>query len=1452
MQSSTRLGRTLILALVGAALLWTGAALAIGPVADDGHAHNDFDARVRYNQTFKVDPQPLQQQRIGVMEALLPELAVTFEGTTGATRTLYNKTGYLTAPKAGEAMSIAKDYLDSQLPLLGLDAADFANHEVTDEVPSKVTGATHIYLRQVHAGIPVYNGQLHVNVNRAGRIMGVNNAFLPKMASAANRSQPTLRAAQAIELAAEHLGLAIGAVRELSRPDGVRRTTRLQARGLSLDEIEAGLMWLPVRRGEARLVWNFNVRTPDGVHHYDINVDAHSGKIWTRFDWTKNDSYRVYPRPLESPIHTTPVPPGDGRTLVSDPALSTSPLGWHDTGSTSYTIMRGNNVHAFPDTDGNGAPPGSETSCGGSLDCDFPINLNQAPSQYQPAATANAFYWNNIIHDIQYLYGFDEAAGNFQQNNFGNGGAGGDYVNVSVQSGNFRCPNNAFFSTPPDGGNGAMLMCLWTSPNPDLDGDLDNGIMAHEYGHGISTRQVGGPSNSSCLNNNQQAGEGWSDLMSLIYSAETGDQGSDPRGIGTYALNQPTSGSGIRTQRYSTNPAVNTHTYESIQGMAIPHGVGEVWAQAYWEVFWALVDRHGFDEDLANSTAGAGNHRAMLYLNEGFKNTACSPTFVNNRDGIIQAATDNYGGADVCLIWETFAAFGLGEDAVSGGSGSTNPTNGFAVPASCACQPTAVADAGADQTICLGDSATVGTAALANHTYSWSPGGQTSAQISVSPTATTTYTVTATTSCGTDQDSATVVVDDGSGGGLTDDFESGASGWTATGLWHLTANSTCASPQNGYTSPVNAFYYGIDSSCDYNAGSPNTGSLTSPVISGVTASSTLTFQYLRQVESFNGAFDTTVVEIVTGSGATSVFALDASDASTSVWESSGAISLSAFAGQSIQVRFTFNTVDNTDNDQIGWFIDDVVVSGNSTCTPTNTAPTVNISAPSGSTTVTQGDSVTFTGTATDAEDGSLTGSLSWSSNLDGAIGSGGSFSTSSLSVGTHTVTASVTDSGGLSGSDSVTVTVNAPTNDVPNVNISSPADPTTVTDGDSVTFTGTATDTEDGTLTGSLSWSSNLDGTIGSGGTFSTTSLSVGTHTVTASVTDSGGASGSDTVTVTVNAIGGGCTDCIDWSATGTVSYSGQDNSSDVTVEDGGDTILLEQNTWRRTSQTFTVTPNTVIEFEFSSSSEGEIHGIGFDEDDNISNAVRVFQVHGTQNWGSANHDFDNYDGSGNFTSYTIPVGQYYTGSSMFLVLVNDKDAGALTNDSRFRNVRVYEDVPVGCAVNDNFEGSTAGWQTSGNCTTGTFVAGTPTQQTNSGVTTQVGGDHTTGSGTALFTASNTSAGNADVDGGTCILTSPPYSVAQASDLAVWYFHGQRDAGDDSGDFFLLEVSTNDGATYSPVVSLGDIQINAAWTQATASIPAGSTVRLRVQVADGPSEGDLVEAGIDDLSICQP
>ena len=187
-------------------------------------------------------------------------------------------------------------------------------------------------------------------------------------------------------------------------------------------------------------------------------------------------------------------------------------------------------------------------------------------------------------------------------------------------------------------------------------------------------------------------------------------------------------------------------------------------------------------------------------------------------------------------------------------------------------------------------------------------------------------------------------------------------------------------------------------------------------------------------------------------------------------------------------------------------------------TPVNTVPLVLIQQPAGGTSVAQGTSVTFVGTASDNQDGDLTAGLNWESSLQGAIGSGGTFATSGLAIGTHVITARVTDSGSLTGSDSITLTVQGPPpppNTAPTVTITSPVNGITVTEGTSVTFSATVTD-EDVGLAANLAWTSNLDGAIGTGASFSRSNLRPGLHAVSAVVTDSGGLVGTATVGFTI------------------------------------------------------------------------------------------------------------------------------------------------------------------------------------------------------------------------------------------------------------------------------------------------------------------------------------------------
>lgn len=654
-----------------------------------------LDARPAFRPRTPSEPSPAQLAALDDWRRRLPDLRAQMDELTGATRSLWNIGGYLTEPDSRDAEVIAVDFITANVILLGLVPADIADIEMTDRVHSANSGVTHIYYRQRLGAIPVYNAQLHVNVAVDGRVLSVNNRFVPHLAEAVRATRPALAADAAVGFVAGLHGLTNVRPVVSHSFDSARRTTVLEADGLSEEPVQAELVIVPVSAGAARLSWNFQVHTPGRGHAFDYTVDAESGLVWTRVDWVATDQYRVYPMPVESPIHASPAPPADARGLVVNPAHNVaSPFGWHDTNGVAgaeYTITRGNNVYAYADVNNDNVPDsGSAPDCGPSLDCSFPIALEQQPQAYQAASVANLFYWANLVHDVQHRYGFDEAAGNFQENNYGRGGLGGDALRAEAQDslareGNVLNRNNANFYTPPDGEAPRMQMYGWTYTSPMRDGGLDAGIVVHEYGHGVSNRLVGGPSNVNCLANRQQPGEGISDWLALVFTARASDTPAQGRGLGTYGLGQGSDGTGIRTRRYSTDPAVNPWTYESIgdPDLSEPHGVGSVWAQGMWKVYWALVNEHGFSPNLHAANDGFGNQRALLYHTEGLKNTACSPTFTDLRDGIIQAAQTLHGGADVCRLWDAFATFGLGLDAVSGGPDSRAVVNGFNKPVAC-------------------------------------------------------------------------------------------------------------------------------------------------------------------------------------------------------------------------------------------------------------------------------------------------------------------------------------------------------------------------------------------------------------------------------------------------------------------------------------------------------------------------------------------------------------------------------------------------------------------------------------------------------------------------------------------------------------------------------------------------------------------------------------------------
>lgn len=218
---------------------------------------------------------------------------------------------------------------------------------------------------------------------------------------------------------------------------------------------------------------------------------------------------------------------------------------------------------------------------------------------------------------------------------------------------------------------------------PDfLDGDFDNGVVAHEYGHGISTRLSGGRSNSGCLSNDEQMGEGWSDFFTLVTSVKPGDTGAEKRGIGTYLLRQETDAQGIRRFPYSTDMSLSPFTYRDVIGTTAVHFVGEIWTAVLWDLYWAMSEEYGWSEDLY--AGQAGNNQAIQLVLDGLKIQACDPGMIDGRDAILAADRANNQGVNECLIWKVFALRGLGFSAQQGDEKDRNDAiEAFDLPPTC-------------------------------------------------------------------------------------------------------------------------------------------------------------------------------------------------------------------------------------------------------------------------------------------------------------------------------------------------------------------------------------------------------------------------------------------------------------------------------------------------------------------------------------------------------------------------------------------------------------------------------------------------------------------------------------------------------------------------------------------------------------------------------------------------
>ncbi len=411
----------------------------------------------------------------------------------------------INAIQAQDDLNVIKDYLNAQRNALNLTQEDINDPVLKSSSFSKSMRVQVAYVNQSLEGIEVHNSTSRFAI-KDQQVYSTRLGFVSDLGSKVNTTSPSISAENAVRKAAQSFGLTPASIEVLSAQG---HDYLISAAELSQNDIPVSLVFQKVTDEQYRLAWDLSIYLLDSTHYYSVRIDAQNGSVLETHDWVLHcdfghgnhqhnaaesvlfnaeatsmapvggaSGYRVFPIPYSSPLD------GSDEFVFDIDAVdpASSPFGWHDTDGVvgaEYTYTRGNNVYAQEDINGNNGT-GASPEGGTGLTFDFPYNLPQDPANFTDAATVNLFYWNNLIHDFTYQYGFDEESGNFQENNYGNPGNGSDSVNADAQDGSGT--NNANFATPPDGGNPRMQMFIWTTSSGPINLlTINNGPLAGVY-----------------------------------------------------------------------------------------------------------------------------------------------------------------------------------------------------------------------------------------------------------------------------------------------------------------------------------------------------------------------------------------------------------------------------------------------------------------------------------------------------------------------------------------------------------------------------------------------------------------------------------------------------------------------------------------------------------------------------------------------------------------------------------------------------------------------------------------------------------------------------------------------------------------------------------------------------------------------------------------------------------
>ncbi|MBS1787203.1 MAG: M36 family metallopeptidase [Acidobacteria bacterium] len=617
----------------------------------------------------------------------------------------------LTPPSLQGREDVVRNFLRGNSALYGLRADQIGRLEVAADYVNPAGNLGWVTLKQQFNDIPVFGGQLSAGLTPNGQLVRTVSTLASGVREEFLQTTAALSAEQAVAIAASAVGVTIDPVALQRKSTSADGRKVVFAGGPFVQDIEVEQVYFPLEVGVVTLSWSM-VLWQDVPAYYTV-VDAEKGDLLFRKnitnEQTQTASYSIYNDDSPGPLSPTNVLPGSGtqgpgisRTLLT--LISELPgfdnLGWITDGGNTTT---GNNVDAGLDlVSPNGIDPGSRPVGSPSRVFDFSYNPpplgTDAPSgtNFRNGIVTDMFFWANRYHDQLYQYGFTEASGNFQNDNFGRGGVAGDFVRAEAQD--FSGTDNANFSTPPDGQLPRMQMYLFTGPTPQRDGAIDHDVVLHELTHGLSNRLH---SNAVGLNSDMSGGmgEGWSDFYARALLSSASEDVNGIYAMGAYVTLNIDPGFtdnyyyGIRRFPYAvkTNLGANGKPHNPLtfadidptkfnisDGAFAPaftgipeevHNVGEVWCMALLEVRARIITRLGF---------AAGNARTLQIVTDGMKLDPVNPTLLDARNAIVLADRVGFNGEDEADIWAGFAARGMGFSAKI--NGGVNVTESFDLP----------------------------------------------------------------------------------------------------------------------------------------------------------------------------------------------------------------------------------------------------------------------------------------------------------------------------------------------------------------------------------------------------------------------------------------------------------------------------------------------------------------------------------------------------------------------------------------------------------------------------------------------------------------------------------------------------------------------------------------------------------------------------------------------------